>query len=166
MTAAGVKIYYFDMNVMDSNSPWVNGKIVRTSILVLIFLSLSAFISVDASNAQQPITQTSGLIGTIRSGGFIGAVLTAAKGEQVLYRLKEMLPDGPQLVEVRSESITLKSTDGTFYNMYIAHDTKTVASVRPEVQSGPSVPVARGNLSSEQPTPLRHSRILHEPENK
>lgn len=166
LTAAGVKIYYSGMNKVDSNPSWINRQIVRTSLLIALSVSLAALGSVPRSDAQPPAAQTSGLIGTIRSGGFIGAVLTDAKGEQVLYRLKETLPDGSQLVDVRSESITLKSADGTFYNMYIAHDTKTVAAVRPEARPEPSVPPVIRGPSSEQPTPLRHSRVPPGPGDK
>jgi hypothetical protein len=123
---------------MDSKPSWVNGKIVHASLLIALSFSLSALISANRADAQSSAAQTSSLIGTIQSGGFIGAVLSDAKGEQVFYRMKEKLPDGSRIVEVRSNSILLKSADGTFYDMYIS--SKAVASSNSGALSASVVP--------------------------
>ena len=64
------------------------------------------------------------LIGTIEGKGFTGAVLDDSTGVQTLYRLHERLPDGSQIVKVRSDSISLKRSDGTPYELFIVHDAK------------------------------------------
>jgi len=114
--------------------------------MALVFTLLLFFVgTVDA----QPVgPQVSRLIGTIQSKNFIGAVFSDSKGEQSFYRLFDSLPDGSKIVTVRSDSISLKGTDGTSYDMYIAHDmtrspaVNTAAPVRPDVPADPYVPPA------------------------
>ncbi len=125
-------------------------NVLRNFPPFMLAFSLVVLFSVTVS-AQTAGSQPSSLVGTIESGAFVGAVLSDAKGEQVFYRLKEKLPDGSQIVKVRADSILLKGANGTLYDMYISHDTKTVASLRPEVQSESSVPTAISNTPVEQP---------------
>ncbi len=122
-------------------------------LLIAIAISFAPFIHTEWSDAQQ----ASSLIGTIESGSFIGAVLSDAKGEQVVYRLRDKLPDGSQITAIRSDSISLKSADGTFYTMYISHDTKTVASSQPAAHA----PVASPESAPRQlgPTPAQQEVI-------
>ena len=119
-------------------------------IILLFFVN-----SVDAQ-----VADSYRLIGTIQSRNFIGIVMSDSKGAQSFYGVSDKMPDGSQIVEVRSDSITLKRTDGTLYDMYIAHDTKTVASVapvKPDVPADPYAPGAIRNINAEQPNPLvRH----------
>jgi hypothetical protein len=132
------------------------GSSVRRHLLVTAFsITVALLLSYETAVAQSAGPQTAKLIGTIKSDGFIGAVLSDAKGEQVFYRLKEKLPDGSQIVAVRSDSISLKGADGTPYEIYIAHDmpheTNAVASVRPERPADPYAPGAIRNMGAEQP---------------
>jgi len=53
-----------------------------------------------------------------------GAVLQDAAGVQAFYRLREQLPDGSQIVKIRSDSILLKQTDGTLHEVFITQDNK------------------------------------------
>jgi hypothetical protein len=82
------------------------------------------------------------LIGTVEGGAFAGAVLDdAAAGAQTFYRLRETLPDGSQIVKVRSDSISVKQSDGMVYELYIIHDMKASApSASPPAGAGPAVP--------------------------
>lgn len=82
------------------------------------------------------------LIGTVEGGAFAGAVLDdAAAGAQTFYRLRETLPDGSQIVKVRSDSISVKQSDGMVYELYIIHDMKASApSASPPASAGPAVP--------------------------
>jgi len=109
-------------------------------VAVLLFFTL---VTVTKANAQ-PSTDPSAysLIGTVMAGGFTGAVLGDAKGEQTFYRLYEILPDESKLVKVRSDSILLQRSDGALYEIYIAHDTKTaVQQTAPPVATSPPPPV-------------------------
>jgi hypothetical protein len=118
-------------------------NILRNFPPFLLIFSLVVPFSVAKVSAQSAGSQNSSLVGTIQSGDFIGAVLSDAKGEQVFYRLKEKLPDGSQIIKVRADSISLKGADGTSYDMYISHDTKTVASGR---RNMPADPYASGSI--------------------
>jgi hypothetical protein len=99
--------------------------------LFLVFTSLLASsLSAESASGASPEGAPSSfsLIGTIKSGPFSGAVLQDATGKQTFYQLHEKLPDGSRIVKLREDSISLKGEDGTVYDMYIAHDTKSAAS--------------------------------------
>ena len=119
------------------------GKLFR---MALVFTLVLFF--VDTVDAQPVGPQVTRLIGTIQSKNFIGAVFSDSKGEQSFYRVFDTLPDGSKIVAVRSDSISLKGTDGVSYDMYIAHDmttspiANTAAPVRPDVPADPYVPPA------------------------
>jgi len=91
-----------------------------------------------------PMTPTTGpqvlrLIGRYRAG-ILPALFSAMKKASSLFRVFATLPDGSQIVKVRSDSIALKGADGTSYDMYIAHDMtrspveNTAAPVQPMFQ--------------------------------
>jgi len=114
--------------------------------VALVFTLVLFF--VDTLDAQPAGPQVTRLIGTIQSKNFIGAVFSDSKGEQSFYRVFDTLPDGSKIVTVRSDSISLKGSDGTSYDMYIAHDmtmspaTNTAASIRPDVPADHPLPPA------------------------
>jgi len=128
----------------------IAGKTVGTLLCsVIAFVLLLFFVVTVEGQAIGP--QASRLIGTIQSNNFIGAVFSDSKGEQSFYRLFDTLPDGSRIVAVRSDSISLKGTDGMSYDMYIAHDmTKSaVANTAAPVQPvGPVEPFAAGALQN------------------
>ncbi len=123
------------------------------SFMLFVFFSTTLF-SADRTEAQPASVQEYRLIGTIQSPTFTGAVLMVTKGEQSFFRPNDILPDGSRIVEVRQDSISLKGADGSPYEMYIAHETRNVASsVRPNTPPvDPYAPGAaiRGN-GAEQP---------------
>jgi hypothetical protein len=140
----------------------IKKEVIRNFILIglLFFLPLCL---IHQAHSQVAGQTGYNLIGTIRSGDFSGAVIVVAKGEQSFIRLFEKLPDGSQVVQVRDDSISLKGTDGTLYDMFISHE-KTLGSVAPSPANisptipttaatnvGPDVPVARTHR------PNRHS---------
>lgn len=92
----------------------------------VFFLSFCFFNTADAQ-----VTNQSGysLIGTIQSQDFSGAVINVAKGEQSFYRLGDKLPDGSQIVKVRTDTILLKAADGSTYEMYVLHETRVTAAL-------------------------------------
>ncbi len=99
---------------------------------LLIFLLVSPMCIIDF-NAEAQVAAQSGysLIGTIQSGDLTGAVIAITKSEQSFFRKFEKLPDGSQIVEVRPDSVVVKRDDGTAYEMFVLHETKTVASAQP-----------------------------------
>jgi len=96
-------------------------------ILMTLFLGGSLLFSVPA-DGQVAGQSGYSLIGTIQGQDFSGAVISVAKGEQSFFRLGDVLPDGSRLVRVRPNTILLKGADGATYEMYILHDTKSVAN--------------------------------------
>jgi hypothetical protein len=105
------------------------------------------------------------LIGTVEGGAFTGAVLDdAAAGGQTFYRLRETLPDGSQIVKVRSDSISVKRSDGMVYELYIIHDMKVSApSAGPPASAGQAVPRFTDNqrtsdMQTRAARPLRPDR--------
>jgi hypothetical protein len=91
------------------------------------------------------------LIGTIEGKGFMGAVIDDASGSQTLYRLRERLPDGSQIVKIETDHISIRRSDGTSYNLFVVQGGKPAAgAARPAVS--PAVPSAgASSLPSVQP---------------
>jgi len=110
-------------------------------LALLIFFICSWFFTIDTVVQAQQAPSGYSLNGTIQSSDLTGAVITVAKGEQSFFRKFEKLPDGSQIVAVRPDSIVLKHPDGTTYEMYVLHETKTVASVQPIRPVQPLQPV-------------------------
>jgi len=98
-------------------------KIIVMIVLASSFLFFAARVDAEASNPS-----SYSLVGTIQSKTFIGAVINDAKGEQSFFRIYEKLPDGTQIVEVRSDSISVKEEAGTRYDIYINHNMKTAGA--------------------------------------
>lgn len=80
--------------------------------LVLFLIHLMGVSSGAAESAHH-------LVGTIESKEFTGAVILTPDGKQSFYLLRETLPDGGQLVQVHSNSISVKGPDGSRYEMFI-----------------------------------------------
>ncbi|HYA88349.1 MAG TPA: hypothetical protein VEI57_14940 [Nitrospirota bacterium] len=123
---------------MPSSSPYgtaIKKRSVRNLFLVNFLIFIPFTLSVQA-NAQAATPPGYSLVGTIRGEDFSGAVIIVSKGEQSFFRLFDKLPDGSQIIEVRTDNIVLRGTDGMTYEMYILHETKNVAAV-PYSQSDP-----------------------------
>jgi hypothetical protein len=135
-------------------------KTVHTLVLLTLLISPALFLAdgVDAQpvqslepprdpNAYSPTALPAApsvfrLIGTVEGKAFAGAVLDDATGAQSFYRINDKLPDGSQVVKVQSDSISLKRDDGTAYELYITHDTKTVVPTKLPVSAGPVTPIS------------------------
>jgi len=143
------------MNLTHIRLRSIKGKTLGTLLCSTLAFTLLLFV-VNTVDAQAIGPQASRLIGTIQSKNFIGAVFSDSKGEQSFYRVFDTLPDGSKIVAVRSDSISLRGTDGMSYDMYIAHDmtmspvTNTTAPVRPDVPADPFAPGAVQNSDAEK----------------
>jgi hypothetical protein len=129
-----------DHKKRDRQSP---GKIVPFPAIIGLHIFLLLILAARAH--AQPSTAPSGLrlVGTVIAGGFTGAVLGDAKGEQTFFRLHESLPDGSQIVKVQRNHILVKRSDGAVYEIYIAHNTNAaVKQTGPPVVAAPQPPVA------------------------
>jgi len=121
------------MNRTDDSRRSARERTVTKQVLIILFIVLLCCGLRMTSQAAESLR----LIGMIKSSHFTGIVLSDAKGEQSFYRVSDKLPDGSQIVEVRSDSILLKGADGTSFAMFISHDmnngreSKTMASVPP-----------------------------------
>ncbi len=136
----------------------IKGKTVGTLLCSALVLTLLLFF-VNTADAQATGPQASRLIGTIQSKNFIGAVFSDSKGEQSFYRMFDTLPDGSKIVAVRSDSISLKGTDGMSYDMYIAHDMKAVGAASQSAHINPAPPeTAISNTEPVQPNPRKVKR--------
>ena len=93
------------------------------AIFALLFLTMG-------SNAEAEPAAFS-LIGTIVSKTTAGAVIKDGTGKQTFFRLNEALPDGSTIVRVRDDSVSLKSADGTLYEMFISHEKSAAGLVAP-----------------------------------
>jgi hypothetical protein len=98
------------------------------SFLVITSLLASSVSAQSGPNAAPGSTSSAyRLIGTIEGSSFTGAVLDDTTGKQSFYRLRELLPDGSLLVKVRDDSITVKSSDGALYDVYVSRDNKSAS---------------------------------------
>jgi hypothetical protein len=122
----------------------------RRSLAFIIMFIIFAFFGVLPVNAQPDANAAFRLIGTMKGKHLSGAVLQDSTGQQTFYQLHDKLPDGSQIVKLRDDSISLKNENGTMYDMYIAHDTKSVSS-----SSSNNASIA---------SPRRHETTQHERE--
>src|SRR5512147_346231 len=132
-------------------------------LLIGFFLYSALFpAGIAGAQAAQGLDPSSyRLIGTILANGHSGAVLVDSKGEQTFYRLHDTLPDGSTVAAVRSDSILVLRSDGTLYEIFIAHDTKSAVpqagpppgavSVTPE--SSPAGTVQKEQRPNTRPRP-------------
>ncbi len=121
----------------------------NTALLLMLIVTL--FVAAPAA-AQSPEGALR-LIGAIESSTFTGAVLADSSGAQFFYRIHEQLPDGSRIVKVESDSIRVKRSDGTVYELFINHDMSrsSPASRAPVAASAPSMPVPPAAASSPSP---------------
>ncbi len=126
--------------------------VTRHLFLTVSSLIAALLLSAATADSQSAGPQTAKLIGTIQSDGFVGAVISDAKGEQIFYRLKEKLPDGSQIVKVRQDSILLKGADGTSYEIFVSHETTAAAAspTNPAASANPNTPEAMRNALRER----------------
>jgi len=117
-----------------SNTEW---KAAYRSNLAFVIIFVFFAFCVQLANAQSAANSTFRLIGTIESKLLSGAILQDTTGEQSLYQLYDKLPDGSQVVKVQSDSILLRGSDGTTYEIYITRETKSVATAQPYSTSDP-----------------------------
>ncbi len=127
----------------------------ETILRVLLVLAALAPVPVQAQTPSDGAPTR--LIGIIQSREFTGAVLSDAAGAQFFYRLREQLPDGSRIIGIRDDSIRLKRSDGTTYEMFITHEMKPSAAAPVRPPGPPSGPPASINPL---PGPLPASRQL------
>jgi len=127
------------------------------------FLVVAAFFFSNTGHAQtgrppQQASDPSGyrLIGTMESSPLAGAVISDSSGTQSFYRLHERLPDGSQVVKVRSDSISLKRSDGTSFNLYFRGSNPGNQQNRPPAAAAaPPAVVQETRPAYEQPPPAK-----------
>lgn len=129
------------------SSPYDYSKDAVVIVIFVVILSSTVLPLAESASAQtgpgpEPAgsPDTYSLVGTI-GGAFSGAVLSVGKGEQLFYRLYDTLPDGAKLVGVRTDSISVKGTDGTSRDVYISHETKPYSPAKPVAEAKPAPPV-------------------------
>jgi hypothetical protein len=145
---------------------------LRFSASVALLLVV-VFFFCDAGHAQPTqANDPSGyrLIGTMEGSPLTGAVISDSTGTQTFYRVHELLPDGSQVVKVRSDSVSLKRSDGTTFDLYFrgsnsgnqqsstpataAAPPAEVQETRPVVERKPrSATLKRGDASAGQRPP-------------
>ncbi len=119
------------MNKGENTNPPFSKKVLTCKRILPIFVTSLLYIAGFIAEAQDGAQSGYSLNGTIQSSDLTGAILTVAKGEQTFFRKFDKLPDGSQIVGVHPDNIVIKRPDGTTYEMYVLHETKTVASVQP-----------------------------------
>ncbi len=137
----------------DDNHRHAMKRETASRIVLTIFFVFSFVFFINNTAAAQVAGQSGySLVGTIQSRDFTGAVINVSKNEQTFLRLGDKLPDGSQVVKVTPDSIVLKAADGTTSEMFVLHETKTVASVQPGVLVDP---YAGGVRKPPEERPLR-----------
>jgi hypothetical protein len=163
--------FHFEKNLIRNSLMYIRLRSIKEESVCKFFCAALVvtllFFFVDTVDAQAIGPQASRLIGTIQSDNFTGAVFSDSKGEQTFYRVFDTLPDGSRIVAVRSDSISLKGTNGISYDMYIAHDmikspvTNTGVPVKPDVPAESISPGAIQNTNTERPNARVRPRGRH-----
>ena len=128
-----IRLYAFQQPTkteQTANLPFV--PLITVLALFMIGISFS-----NAASAAEPAGFY--LIGTIVSKAFTGAVIKDGTGMQSFFRLHEALPDGSKIVRVQADSISLKGTDGSFYDMFISHEKIAGSAAPPQISANSPV---------------------------
>jgi hypothetical protein len=99
---------------------------------------------------------TYSLVGTVESKGFTGAVIITPDGKQSFYQLRETLPDGAQLVQVHSDSVSLKGSDGSRYEIFITAAGKLQSTAAPGAPAFTPYQAQSPSDKDQQYRPSRH----------
>lgn len=128
--------------------------------VIFIFLRETGYAQLRRNPEQASDSSVYRLIGTIEGKALAGAVLGDATGSQSFYRLHERLPDGSQVVRVQSDSISLRRSDGTSYDLYIHGSNSSAQQATPSVSAGAVSPMAAqdGQSVDEQKDPAALTR--------
>lgn len=124
-------------------------------IFTVFFLTETGYAQLQRNPEQASGPSVYRLIGTIEGTALAGAVIGDAAGSQFFYRLYERLPDGSQVVRVQSDSISLKRSDGTSYDLYIHGSNSSAQQAMPSVSAGAVSPMVAqdGQSVDEQKDP-------------
>ncbi len=133
-------MYLFQPDIKKKASRKTTRAVAFVVSLSLIFVAVVARIA--GAQTESPNPSSYRLIGTVDYGDVSGAVLDDATGAQTFYRLREKLPDGSQIVKVKSDSIALRRPDGSLIELYIIHDLQPSAPARPGIGTSSPAPVA------------------------
>lgn len=93
------------------------------------------------------------LVGTVEGAPFSGAVFDDGTGVQTFYRLHEQLPDGSHIVKVQNDSIMVKKTDGSLYEIFTTGTANSAATALPA--TGVTLAEPRASPPNVGTTPLR-----------
>ncbi len=144
--------------IQKHNARCTSKKERENNVVLIACLFVISMLFIDCRDAPAAEPGGYSLVGTIMGSEFVGAVIKDSSGSQSFYRLYDKLPDGSKVVLVRTNSISLKGTDGTTYEMYILHETKTaVVSVKSDVPADPYAQGALRNIDAEPP----NSHVRH-----
>ena len=117
------------LHVIDVHSG--NRPVLVAALLVLFAIFIAGLSVAQAPVAAQPASPSGlRLVGTVESATFSGAVLDDGKGIQTFYGLLDALPDGSRIIKVRSDSILLKQSDGSLYDLFIIGGTRQAVTAR------------------------------------
>lgn len=124
--------------------------------MMFLFFSLMGASSISAGPAAS--LSTPRLVGTVEGEPFSGAVFDDGTGVQTFYRLHEQLPDGSFIVKVRSDSIAIKKSDGSLYEIFTSGTANTAATALPAAGVVPTEPNASRQDSGTVPV-RPHGRL-------
>jgi len=119
--------------------PTKTGQTAKLPFVSLIAVLVLFMIGISFGNASAAEPAGFNLIGTIVSKAFTGAVIKDGTGMQTFFRLYEALPDGSKIVRVQADSISLKGTDGSFYDMFISHEKIAGSAAPPQISANSPV---------------------------
>ena len=102
--------------------------------VLCVLAALAAPLSLSASQAYSieevsgvretgPEYSASKLVGTMNSGNLSGAVFENASGEQKFYRKNVTFSDGSRIIAVSSESIVVRTPEGSFAEYLVTRGT-------------------------------------------
>lgn len=119
--------------------PTKTEQTAKLTFVPLITVLALFMIGISFGNASAAQPAGLNLIGTIVSKAFTGAVIKDGTGMQSFFRLHEALPDGSKIVRVQADSISLKGTDGSFYDMFISHEKIAGSAAPPQISANSPV---------------------------
>ncbi len=96
---------------------------MRLSVFIVVLMS--AFFIAGEVHAQVAGSSGYRLVGIVQGKDFVAAVIDDGKNEQSVYRLREQLPDGSVVAKVQKDSVTIKRSDGSSYDLFLLQNAKS-----------------------------------------
>jgi hypothetical protein len=146
----------------------VLSKRIHVVLYALAGLVIPVMLSASPTDAPREVTaalreagpdySAGKLVGTMRSGSLSGAVFENASGEQKFYRKGVTFSDGSRIVSVDSESIVVRTPEGSSVEYLVTRGTSGRSGTAPASRPAVETPSYSGSQDRDEGKTIRTPR--------